>query len=73
MTPDEVLNEIPEALRQAHLTREISPWTVRDGRLVTICRHQLYDAYPPPKVLWPAIRRAMRAAELLRPTVGQDS
>jgi hypothetical protein len=73
MTPDEVLNEIPEALRQAHLTREVSPWTVGDGRLVTICRHQLYDAYPPPKVLWPAIRRAMRAAELVRPTVGQDS
>jgi hypothetical protein len=73
VTPDEALNEIPEALRQAHLAREVSPWTVRDGRLVTICRHQLYDAYPPPKVLWPAIRRAMRAAELLRPTVGQDS
>jgi hypothetical protein len=65
VTPDEALTQIPEALRQAHLAREVSPWTVRDGRLVTICRHQLYDAYPPPKVLWPAISRAMRAAELL--------
>jgi hypothetical protein len=73
VTPDEALTRVPEALQQAHLAREVSPWTVSDGRLVTICRHQLYDAYPPVKTLSPAITRALRAAELLRPTVGQDS
>jgi hypothetical protein len=73
VTPDEALTQIPEALRHAHLAREVSPWTVRDGRLVTICRHQLYDAYAPPNTLPPAITRALRAAELLRPAVGQGS
>jgi hypothetical protein len=63
--PDEARSRLPEALRQAHLDREVSPWTVRDGRLVTICRHQLYEAYPPVKTLPPAISRAMRAARLL--------
>jgi hypothetical protein len=63
--PDEARTRIPEALQQAHLAREVSPWTVGDGRLVSICRHQLYEAYPPVKTLPPAISRAMRAVELL--------
>jgi hypothetical protein len=39
VTPEEALTQIPESLRHAHPAREVSPWTVRDGRLVTICRH----------------------------------
>ena len=31
MTPDEVLNGIPETLWQARLTREVSPWTGQDS------------------------------------------
>jgi hypothetical protein len=63
--PEKARTRIPEALQQAHLAREVSPGTVGDGRLVSICRHQLYEAYPPVKTLSPAITRAMRAAELL--------
>ena len=71
--PEEAQAHLPEALKQAHLGREVSPWTLHDGRLVSICRHQLYDSFPRPKHLLPAARRGLRAAQLLTGSVDRSS
>jgi hypothetical protein len=65
--PEEAQEHVPESLRQAHLAREVPPWTLHDGRLVSICRHLLYDDLPNPKHLLPAADRALLAVRLLTP------
>jgi hypothetical protein len=72
VVPGEAGALIPEALKEAHLAREVSPWTVHDGRLVSICRHQVYELFPPTKTLLPAARRALRAARLLTEPVSDE-
>jgi hypothetical protein len=65
VTPEEAQARIPEALKEAHLSGEVWPWTVHDGCLVTICRHQRHDYYPLPEQLLPAARLGLRLAQLL--------
>jgi hypothetical protein len=69
VTPEEAQQRIPEALAQAHLAGEVSPWTVHDGRLVSICRHLVCDQYLRPAQLLPAARRGLRAARLLTESI----
>jgi hypothetical protein len=64
VAPEEARADIPGALQYAHLAGEVSPWTRHDGRVVSICRHQLYDSVPRPGQLLPAARRGLRAARL---------
>ena len=73
VTPEEARVHIPEALKEAHLAREVSPWTLNDGCLVSICRHQLYDLFPRPKQLLPAARRGLRVAQLLTESFDRNS
>ena len=56
---------IPETLKRAHLEAGATLWTLRDGHLLTICRHQLYQKAPPADLLLPAARQAVRTAVLL--------
>jgi hypothetical protein len=71
--PEEAQARIPEALKEAHLAREVSPWTLEDGCLVSVCRHQLYDLFPHPKQLLPAARRGLRVAQLLTESFDRSS
>ena len=71
--PEEAQAHLPEALKEAHLAREVSPWTVHDGCLVSICRHQLHDLFPRPRQLLPAARRGLRAAQLLTEAVDRSA
>jgi hypothetical protein len=69
VTPEEAQAHLPEALKRAHLAGEISPWTLQGGCLVSVCRHLLYDLFPRPRRLLPAVQRGLRAAQLLTESV----
>lgn len=63
--PDDARGMIPEALQRAHLAGDVSPWSVSDGRLMTVNRHQRYQWVPSVDLVMPAARQAVRIVELL--------
>jgi hypothetical protein len=65
VVPEDGYSQLPAALIQAHLNREVAPWVIRDDHLVTIGGYAVYQRVTPPEAVLPAAERALRTARLL--------